>query len=108
MSGTLKRVVGPTQLGNSAATLYTVPSGQRIVIRGIHLSNGDADAPHLATLSIGSDTAGTRIYDAFPIPASQIEDNYGPYELVAGEIIQGFADTASKIVVTIDAEVMIA
>ena len=59
MSGTIQRIVGPTSLTASSATLYTVPSGQKIVVRGIHASNGDAGASHNLTISIGNDAAAT-------------------------------------------------
>lgn len=98
-----KRLAGPQQLASSAADLYTVPAGTRTQIRHFHISNpsgADVDA----TLSVGTDAAGTRILDAHPIPANSIYSPRRPaeYTLEAGEKIQGWASTGSTLVIEID------
>ena len=95
-----KRFTGPAQLTGSAATLYTCPTGKRARILHIHASNPSASEVDL-NLSIGTDAAATRVYDDLPLAADQIEHNYDPYDLAAGEIIQGWASTAGTVVLTI-------
>lgn len=95
-----KRFYGPAQLPGSAADLYTVPAGARARILGIHVSNPSASSVDL-NLSIGTDAAGTRVYDGFSIAADSTKTNFDPYDLAAGEKIQGFASSAGTIVLTI-------
>lgn len=98
---TLKRLYGPTLLSNVAATLYTVPASTTAVIRHIHVSN-PTGSPVNFTLSIGASAAGTRIWDAQPIPAADVLDHYQDFSLATGEIVQGFAGTASVLNLVID------
>lgn len=97
------RLDGPSQLTTTAATLFTVASAEKNIVRHIHLSNPSSSAVAV-TLSIGTDAAGTRIFDAFPIGPGQVFDHFCMYVLDAAEIMQGFADTASALVCTIDGE----
>lgn len=97
---TYKRFTGPAQLSSSASTLYTCPTGMKARILHIHASNPSASPVDL-TLSIGADAAGTRVYDGFPLDPDQIEHNYDPFDLAAGDIIQGFASSPSTVVLTI-------
>jgi len=69
MAVTKKRLFGPAQLGASTATKYTVPALTKTVIRQIEISNPSA-SPVTVTISIGADAAGTRLRDAFSIPAA--------------------------------------
>src|SRR5689334_19638463 len=100
MAQTAKRLAGPAQVSNSAATKYTVPASTVTVIRNIHVQNPSGSAVTF-TLSIGSDAAGTRLYDAFSIPPTAVYDAYGPFVLSAGEIIQAFAGTNNVLTLTI-------
>lgn len=95
-----KRFYGPAQLTGSAADLYTVPTGKRIRVLDTHVSNPSASAVDL-TLSIGTDAAGTRVYDGLSIAADSRKDDFTPYELAAGEKIQGFASSAATLNLTI-------
>lgn len=97
------RLAGPAQLTASAATKYTVPSSTKTVVRHIHFYNADT-VPRTVTLSIGSDAAGTRIYDAFSIAAGSQSDNWCYYVLEAAEIIQALADVTLKVTLTIDGD----
>lgn len=106
------RVVGPIQLANATATLYTVPASTILVIRHIHLSNPTGGAV-TATLAIGSGaTAANRILDAQSIPAAgagvtgNVLDLYGPWTLAAAEILAGFAGAATSIVITVDGDLL--
>lgn len=103
MAKVSKRIIGPTQLGNVAATLYTTPASTKTVVRRIHLSNPSGGAVSF-TLSIGADAAGTRLYGSYSLPAASVYDIYGPFTLEAAEIIQGFASVAATVVITVDGE----
>lgn len=103
MPVTWKRLFGPALLTNSAATKYTCPSTTKTRIRHIHISNNSGSIVNL-TISIGADAAGTRIFDAFPIPANDVYNDYGIYVVDAAEIVQAFASTGSVLNVTIDGE----
>ena len=97
-----KRIAGPTQLGTTAATLYTVPSGRRMQIRHIYLNN-PTGSPVDVALSIGTMATATRIIDE-TLAAGTRRDlrNKATYTLAAGEIIQGQASTGSAVVAVID------
>ncbi len=109
MSNKRIRITGPALLTNAAATKYTVPAGQRLTVRHIHVENPGA-APLGFTMSIGADAAGTRLYDAFSIPGaaagvqSSILDTFCYYVLEAGEIIQAYASSTNVMTLTIDGE----
>ena len=97
------RFSGPALVTNAAATKYTVPAGQRIVIRHIHVQN-PTGSPVTFTMSIGTDAAGTRIFDAYSIAANTLLDHFGIYALTAAEIIQAFAGTTNVVTLTIDGD----
>lgn len=104
-----KRLAGPAQVSNAAATKYTVPAGTKTVVRHIRVQNPSVAAV-LFTLSIGADAAGTRIFDAFSIPAAaagvaaSMIDHFCYYVLEVGEIIQAFAGTNNILTLTIDGD----
>jgi hypothetical protein len=109
-----KRLTGPAQLAGAAATIYTCPNPSSLptgmlskaIIRHIHLKNPDV-SPITVTMSIGTDAASKRIFDADSIPAGGTLDHFGLYILEANEVIQAFASTASKIVYIIDGDEVI-
>jgi hypothetical protein len=69
--------------------------------------NADS-ASHTFTLSIGADAAGTRLYMTQTIAANGgYFDDYANYTLEAAEILQGYADSASKLTITVNADVSI-
>lgn len=96
-----KRLAGPAQLGTSAATLYTVPTGKVAQARRIYVNNPTAGGVGV-TLSIGSDAAGTRLIADKTIAAGESLDLSEEHNLSAGEFIQAYADTASALVCMID------
>jgi hypothetical protein len=98
-----KRLAGPAQVSNAAATKYTVPSVTKTIIRHIHIQNPSGSAVTF-TASIGADAAGTRIFDAYSIPANSILDHFCYYVLDAAEIFQAFAGTNNILVLTIDGD----
>ena len=103
------RMSGPALVSNAAATKYTVPASTISRVRHIHVQNPSA-APVLFTMSIGADAAGTRIYDAYSIPAAaagqpaSVLDVFCYYVLTAGEIIQALAGTNNVLTLTIDGD----
>lgn len=95
------RAFGPALLTNASATKITVAAGTTMEIRQIHISNGSTSAATL-TISIGADAAGTRIADALPIPANSVLDLWGPYYLLAAEILAAFSGTTGVLTMTCD------
>lgn len=103
------RFYGPAQVSNAAATKYTVSASEKIVLRHIHVQNPSGAAVTF-TMSIGADAAGTRILDAFSIPAAaagvtaSVVDFFCYYVLDAGEIIQAFAGTNNILTLTLSGD----
>lgn len=100
MATTAKRLFGPAQVnGSPAQTKYTVPAGTKARVRHVHVFNPAAAITF--TLSLGADAAGTRLFDAYTIPANSPFDWY-PYLIMdAGEVLQAFASVANQLVLTI-------
>ena len=104
-----KRLAGPAQLSNAAATKYTVPALTKTIVRHIHVQN-PSGSPVTFTLSIGADAAATRVFDAFSIPAAaagvenSVLDHWCYYVIDAGEIIQALAGTNNILTLTIDGD----
>lgn len=97
------RFSGPALLSNSASTKYTVAASEKIIIRHIHLYNPSASAVTF-TLSIGSDAAGTRLFDAYSIPPASPFDHFCYYDVDAGEVIQSLAGTNNVLILTINGD----
>lgn len=104
MSTASKRLVGPQACATSATTVYTVPGATQAIIRRIHVSNPTGGALPF-TLSIGVSAAGTRLWDAYSIPANSVYDVYGPFTLEAAEVIQAFSSSAN-LVLEIDGQLI--
>lgn len=109
MARTPKRLHGPAQVSNAAATKYTVPAVTKTIVRHIHVQNPSA-APVTFTLTIGADAAAVRLFDAFSIPAAaagvtaNVIDHWCYYVLEAAEVIQALAGTNNILVLTIDGD----
>lgn len=103
MATTPKRMAGPAQVSNAAATKYTVPASTLAVVRSLHISNPSAGAVTF-TLSIGADAASTRLYDAFSIAANTSLEIFVFWVLTATEIIQALSGTNNILTLTIDGE----
>lgn len=97
------RLFGPALLTNAAATKITVASNEKAIIRKIHVSNPSASAVNF-TCSIGADAAGTRLYDAFSIPAGGVLDVAGPFTMEEAEIFQALGSTTNVLVLTVDGD----
>jgi len=98
-----KRLAGPAQVSNAAATKYTVPALTKTIVRHVHIQNPSGAAVTF-TMSIGADAAGTRIFDAYSIGANSVLDHFCYYVLDTTEIIQAFAGTNNILVLTIDGD----
>ena len=98
-----KRLAGPAQVSNAAATKYTVPALTKTIIRHIHLENPSGAAVTF-TASIGADAAATRIFDAYSIAAGAVFDHFCYYVMEAAEIFQAFAGTNLILTLTIDGD----
>ena len=101
------RLAGPAQVSNSAATKYTVPTSLMAVVRHIHVYNESASAVTF-TLSIGTDAAATRLFDAYSVAADSAFDHFCYYPMAAAEIIQAFSGTNNVLTLTISGDVMYA
>jgi hypothetical protein len=97
------RLAGPLLVTNSVVTRYTVPAVTKAIVRHIHISNPSGSAVTF-TLSIGADAAGTRLFDAYSIPANSVLDHFCYYVLAAAEILQTNAGTTNILVITIDGD----
>lgn len=97
------RLAGPAQVSNAAATKFTVAANEKNIVRHIHVQNPSASAVTF-TASIGTDAAGTRIFDAYSIGAGQVLDHWCYYVLEETEIFQAFAGTNNILVLTIDGD----
>lgn len=94
------RMAGPAQVSNAAATKYTAPATRKAIIRQVHISNPSGSAVTF-TMSIGADAAGTRLFDAFSIPAGTTYDWFGYAVVDSSEIVQAFAGTNNVLTLTI-------
>jgi hypothetical protein len=109
MPRTAKRLFGPALITNSVATKYTVPASTKTIVRHIHIQNPSGSAVTI-TISIGTDAAGTRIFDAFSIPAAgagvtgSVYDHFCYYVMEATEILQMVAGTTNILTATVDGE----
>ena len=98
---TEKRLGGPTQLGTTTTTIGTVPAARNWVIKQIIICNTDT-TDRTVTLSVGTAaTAANRIMSALPIGANDIMVFDTALVLTAAETLQGLADSASLINVTL-------
>lgn len=101
------RFNGPALVTNAAATKYTVPAGAVAIVQHIHVQNPSGAAVTF-TMSIGTDAAGTRIYDAYSIAAGAVLDVFCKYVVSAAEIIQAFAGTTNVLTLTLDGQLLTA
>jgi hypothetical protein len=98
-----KRLHGPAQVSNAAATKYTVPASTKTVVRHIHVYNPGSGTVNF-TLSIGADAAALRIFDALPVLEDVPLDHYCYYVLEAAEVVQALGSVNNQLVLTIDGD----
>ena len=95
------RLGGPTQLGTTTTTICTAASGYNEVIKQIIICNTDT-VERTFSLSIGTAaTAANHLFSTMPIGANDTIILDTALVLGALETLQGLADTASKVNVTV-------
>lgn len=91
--------IGPTQLTTSAATVYTAGASGGI-LRSIHVQNASGSDVTF-TLSIGTDAAAKRMWDATTIRANGgTLDWSSNHPIAAGTVVQAKASANSALVIT--------
>jgi hypothetical protein len=103
------RSYGPALIATGPTTVITVPAGEKLILRLIHVQNPSGSIVTF-TLSIGADAAGTRLWQTYNIPAAAagVSDNvrtipvWIPME--AAEILTLSAGTNNILTITISAE----
>lgn len=99
MSDSLYRI-GPSALGASALTQYTVPASTQATLRYIHVAN-ETGTTRTFTLSIGTDGAGKRLFKDVEVAAGDAFSCDLNVTLEAAEIIQAYASAAAALTLTI-------
>ena len=95
------RLGGPTQLGTTTTTIATVSASRVEVLKQIIITNTDT-VDRTFSLAIGTAaTAANRIISQLPIGANDIIVFDTALVLTAGETLQGLADAASVVNVTV-------
>ena len=95
------RLGGPTQLGTTTTTIATVAASRVEVLKQIIVTNTDT-VDRTFSLAIGTAaTAANRIISQLPIGANDIIVFDTALVLTAGETLQGLADAASVVNVTV-------
>lgn len=98
---TESRLGGPTQLGTTTTTVATVASSRVEVIKQIIVTNTDT-VDRTFSLAIGTAaTAANRIISQLPIGANDIIVFDTALVLTAAETLQGLADVANVVNVTV-------
>jgi len=95
------RLGGPTQLGTTTTTICTVSASRVEVLKQIIICNTDT-VDRTFSLAIGTAaTAANRIISQLPIGANDIMVLDTALVLTASETLQGLADAASVVNVTV-------
>ena len=98
---TESRLGGPTQLGTTTTTICTAGAGVTEIIKQIVITNTDT-IERTFSLSIGTAaTAANRLFSSMPIGANDTIIWDTALVLAPTETLQGLADTASKVNVTV-------
>jgi hypothetical protein len=107
MTGTIKRIAGPSYISNSAANIYT-PAASTIytVIRHLHVVNRTNAA---ATFSLfigatGGSAAGTELAGTISVAAYSVWDWFGYLRMDSTDFLSGIAGTASALVIIVEGE----
>ena len=109
MARTPKRLMGPALVATGPATVYTVPALTKTILRHLHVQNPSA-APVTLTVSIGADAAGTRIFDAYSIPAKaagvtdSVREIFLYVVMEAAEVLQLAAGTNNILTATLSGD----
>lgn len=103
MASTPKRLSGPSPVATGPVTRYTVPALTKTVLRKAHISNPSGSAVTF-TMTVGTDAAGVRLFDAYSIPANSTYDWWTYQVLEPAEIIQCSAGTNNILVLTLNGD----
>ena len=95
-----KRLAGPLVLTDTAEAIYIAPVDGAF-LHTIHVSN-PSGSPVDLTVSIGNDTAATRINDDFEITADTVWQDRPNFPLVNGDFVEAFASTTGVLVVELN------
>jgi len=91
MADTQERIVGPVVMATSTTLLYTVPAVTSATVRELRVVN-TTSGEITFRLSVGTDSAGTRLYSDFPVPAHGLVKESGwVTQLAAGDTLYGHA-----------------
>lgn len=78
--------VGPNPVDATAETVYTCPAGKRAILRFVIVNNPGTATTF--TLSVGTDAAGTRLYEGVSIAQNVPFERHVYVPLAAAEVIQ--------------------
>lgn len=106
------QIIPPTAFATSNATLFTL-AAYSAATAGVAANATQAEITHIHIFNSGS--AGTIslfigsggsppincLYSAYSIPAGGSFDDYGPYIILAGGTLQGFASAATLIITVV-------
>lgn len=104
-----KRLYGPATIATGPTTVYTVPALTKTIIRHIRINNPSA-SPVTVTISVGADAAGTRILDAYSIPAKaagvtdSVRDIFLYQVMEAAEILTLSAGTNAILTIVVNGD----
>lgn len=97
------RFHGPAQLSNAATTKHTAAASEISIVRHVHVYNPGSGTVNF-TMSIGTDAAGTRVFDAYPVLEDVPLDHWCYYPLAATETIQALGSVNNQLVLTISGD----
>jgi hypothetical protein len=104
---TPKRLINPTQLAGSNATLYTSPNGQNgTQLTSVKLVNTDSTHPRRVTVYVvedgGSAADNRALLHEYVLPSGGFPHEAvvdGPVYMNADDTLQGFSDAANLVTV---------
>lgn len=95
---------GPAAVATGPATAFTTVATERAEIATINVTNVTGSAATL-TVSIGADATGTRIINAYSVPASGTTGStktfYGPFDVAPGTAVQLSSGTNNALTIKI-------
>ena len=97
-TSTITQLIAPVALtATLTTTLYTVPTGQKVIVKELLICNTDS-AARAVTLYFGTGSAvANTILDALSFAAGETKFIELSTVLVAGDMIKGGASTASVV-----------
>lgn len=103
----LGKTTGPIRItsalgvtGTAESSMCSPDAGQQVTLKHIQATNTDTITSYLC-ISIGADTAATRIVDQAAIAANSEYSRFVTHILKAGDILCASASVAAKVTLTI-------